>query len=103
MSGSFLGIPHELSRALNRRRRHCGFAVGKAGRGCEQPDKALCLVVRTLCQLSQPQSHSGDAAGSKREIIRAESLGKNLTSKWGAFRSPLADLELINSAAHWDY
>jgi predicted RecB family nuclease len=65
--------------------------------------KALCLVARTLGQISQPQSDTGDATGSKSDIIRAESLGKNLTSKWGPFKSPLADLELINSAAHWDY
>jgi predicted RecB family nuclease len=47
--------------------------------------KALCLVARTLGQISQPQSDTGDATGSKSDIIRAESLGKNLTSKWGPF------------------
>ena len=44
-----------------------------------------------------------DATGSEPEIVHAESLGKNLTSKWRAFKSPLSDLEHINSAAHWDY
>lgn len=32
-----------------------------------------------------------------------ESLGKNLTSKWRTFKSPVSDLDQINVAAHWDY
>ena len=65
--------------------------------------KALCLVAHTLGQISQPEIDHADSTGSESGIIRAESLGKNLTSKWRPFKSPLADLELINSAAHWNY
>ena len=43
------------------------------------------------------------SSGSSLEIVHAESLGKNLTSKWRIFKSPLADLEHINRAAHWNY
>ena len=42
-------------------------------------------------------------SGSNIEIVRAETLGKNLSSKWRIFKSPLADLEHINRAAHWSY
>src|SRR5262249_40901081 len=40
---------------------------------------------------------------AKPEIIRLESLGKRLTSNWRPFKSPVVDLELVNSAARWDY
>jgi predicted RecB family nuclease len=60
--------------------------------------KAVCLVVRTLSQIGTAHS-----TGSEYEIIRVESLGKNPTSKWRTFKSVVADLELINNAAHWNY
>jgi predicted RecB family nuclease len=65
--------------------------------------EALCLVARTLGQISQPEIDTADPTSSESGIIHAESLGRNLTSKWRRFKSPLADLELINSAAHWNY
>jgi predicted RecB family nuclease len=65
--------------------------------------EALCLVFRTLGQISQSTIATADSTGSKSGIIRVESLGKNLTSKWRTFKSVVADLELINNAAHWNY
>jgi hypothetical protein len=65
--------------------------------------EALCLVFRTVGQISQPKIAAADPTGSESGIIRVESLGKNLTSKWRTFKSVVADLELINNAAHWNY
>jgi predicted RecB family nuclease len=65
--------------------------------------EALSLVFRTLAQLLEPDICSGKASGQDIEIVHAESLGKNLNSKWRIFKSPVADLEHINRAAHWNY
>ena len=65
--------------------------------------EALCLVAHTLRRISQPEIRAADSTGSESGIVRVESLGRNLTSKWRPFKSPLVDLELINSAAHWNY
>lgn len=61
------------------------------------------MVAYTLSQISQPKLHATDSAVTEANIIRIETLGKHLTSKWRRFESPLADLELINNAAHWNY
>jgi hypothetical protein len=42
-------------------------------------------------------------SGAHPEIVHAEALGKNLSSKWKAFKSPLAGMERINEAAYWSY
>ena len=44
--------------------------------------EALCLVARTLGQISQPEIDTADPTSSESGIIHAESLGRNLTSKW---------------------
>jgi hypothetical protein len=64
---------------------------------------ALCLVARTLGQISQPEIDAQGATTAEPEIIRSESLGKSLTSNWRPFKSPLVDLEIVNSAARWNY
>lgn len=65
--------------------------------------EALRLVAHTLGRLSELDIGPDESPGSGREIVHAEALGKNLTSKWRTFKSPLADLEHINRAAHWNY
>jgi len=65
--------------------------------------EALCLVARTLGQISQPEIDAQGATTAEPEIVRSESLGKSLTSNWRPFKSPLVDLEIVNSAAHWNY
>ena len=65
--------------------------------------EALSLVVRTLNRISQPEIATDSTNVTELEIIHSETLGKNLTSKWRPFKSPLANLELVNNAAHWHY
>jgi predicted RecB family nuclease len=65
--------------------------------------EALNLVFHTLRRLLEPDIYPDKTSGSNIEIVHAEALGKNLTSKWRTFKSPLADLEHINRAAHWNY
>jgi predicted RecB family nuclease len=64
--------------------------------------EALCLVARTLGQISQPEIDPLTATAGPA-VIRSETLGKSLTSNWHPFKSPLADLEIVNSAARWNY
>jgi predicted RecB family nuclease len=64
---------------------------------------ALSLVFHTLRRLLEPNMYTDKTSGSDIEIVHAEALGKNLNSKWRTFKSPLADLEHINRAAHWNY
>jgi hypothetical protein len=65
--------------------------------------EALCLVARALGQISKPEIDAPGAAKLGPAVIRSETLGKSLTSNWHPFKSPLADLEIINSAARWNY
>jgi hypothetical protein len=65
--------------------------------------EALNLVSHTLERLLAPDRNDDKKSDSNIEIVHAEALGKNLTSKWRTFKSPLADLEHINRAAHWNY
>jgi predicted RecB family nuclease len=64
---------------------------------------ALCLVSRTFGRISQPEIDSHRASTAEPAIIRLESLAKSLTSNWRPFKSPLVDLEIVNSAAYWNY
>jgi hypothetical protein len=64
---------------------------------------ALSLVFHTLRRLLEPDIYADKTSGSDIEIVQAEALGKNLNSKWRTFKSPLADLEHVNQAAHWSY
>jgi len=65
--------------------------------------EALSLVFHTLARLLEPDLYDDKMSGSNIEIVHAETLGKNLSSKWQVFKSPLTDLEHINQAAHWNY
>ena len=65
--------------------------------------EALRLVAGNLGQISQPKIGAQGAATAGPEIIRLESLGKSLNSNWRPFKSPLVDLEIVNSAARWNY
>lgn len=65
--------------------------------------EALSLVARTIERLLAPEIATDKTSAPYPEIVHAEALGKNLTSKWRAFKSPLVDLEHINEAAYWNY
>lgn len=65
--------------------------------------EALCLVAHALGRLSEPDIGPDKSPGWGPGIVHAESLGKNLPSKWRVFKSPISDLEQINIAAHWYY
>jgi len=65
--------------------------------------EALRLVAHTLGRLSEPDIGPDESSRSGPGIVHAESLGKNLASKWRMFTSPISDLEQINVAAHWYY
>lgn len=64
--------------------------------------EALRLVAHTLSRLSEPNGGT-DSPGPGPDIVHAESLRKNLASKWCVFKSSISDLEEINVAAHWSY
>ncbi len=65
--------------------------------------EALSLVARTLGRLLASEIDAGKTNGLLPEIIHVDSMGKSMGSKWKIFKSPLADLEHINGAAHWNY
>jgi len=65
--------------------------------------EALCAVVEVLLRITQPESDISKSNDSMPNIVHEESLGKNLPSKWRAFKSPVSELEHINKAARWDY
>jgi len=65
--------------------------------------EALSLVAHTLWRLLAADIAADNDAAAHPEIVHAEALGKNLTSKWRAFKSPLANMERINEAAYWNY
>jgi hypothetical protein len=62
---------------------------------------ALAVVTRTLGRLSDEASDD-QTRPHDIEIVRTETI-KPLVSKWRPFKSPIADLEEINSFARWDY
>ena len=64
---------------------------------------ALSLVVHTLKKLLVADIDSNNNSVALPEIIHAETLGKNLNSKWRPFKSSIVDMERINEAAHWIY
>lgn len=65
--------------------------------------EALSLVAHTLWRLLAIDIAADNNSGAHPEIVHAEALGKNLSSKWKVFKSPLADMERINEAAYWSY
>ena len=65
--------------------------------------EALSLVSHTLARLLEPDIYDDKMSASNIEIVHAETLEKNLSSKWRVFKSPLMELEHINQAAHWNY
>jgi hypothetical protein len=65
--------------------------------------EALNVVVQILLQIAQSASDTSIPNSSLPGVVHEESLGKNLPSKWRAFKSPVAGLEHINTAARWDY
>lgn len=65
--------------------------------------EALSLVVHTLMRLLKPNVDDEVASDLPSEIVYANSLSKNIASKWRVFKSPLEDFEYINESAHWDY
>jgi predicted RecB family nuclease len=65
--------------------------------------EAMRLVVQTLGRIAKPDTGVDQVSASEPKIVHAESLRKNLTSKWCGFKSPISDLEQINIAAHWNY
>ena len=50
--------------------------------------EALRLVAHTLGRLSEPDIDPDESPGSEPGIVHAESLGKNVTSKWCAIQEP---------------
>jgi predicted RecB family nuclease len=65
--------------------------------------EALYLVSHTLERLLAPERNDDKKSDSDIEVIHAEALENPPSSKWRTFKSPLADLEHINRAAHWNY
>ncbi len=64
---------------------------------------ALSLVAHTLKKLLVADIDSNNNSVALPEIIHAETLGKNLNSKWRPFKSSIVDMERINEAAYWIY
>ena len=64
---------------------------------------ALSLVAHTIKQLLVADIAPNNNLGGQPKIVHAESLGKNINSKWREFTSPIENMEQINEAAHWVY
>lgn len=65
--------------------------------------EAISLVAQTLGRFTESDIGVNKSPSSESKIVHVESLGNNLTSLWRPFKSPLSDLEQINSAAYWNY
>jgi predicted RecB family nuclease len=65
--------------------------------------EALNLLAEIIRTYGDNNFNSSNAQGSELEFVHAESLGKILNNKWKQFKSPIAGLEQINNAAHWNY
>lgn len=65
--------------------------------------EALNLVTNTLIGIIDSTGDKTRDSDLPSEIVNTDTLRKNLTSKWGVFKSALDDFEHINEAAHWDY
>ena len=64
---------------------------------------ALSLVSHSVIAIAEAGKGVQAPEATKSEVVRVETLRKNLTSKWRAFESPMQDLVQINEAAHWSY
>ena len=63
---------------------------------------ALKVLTETLLRICSPEQRANLEGRSDPEVTRAD----NSTSRdalWRQFSSPIADFEVINKAAHWDY
>ena len=66
--------------------------------------EALSLVTTTLRQIGSQGIHGGGTDHTKAAaVIRADAAPYPRKRQWGTFKSPLANFERINSAAHWNY
>jgi predicted RecB family nuclease len=65
--------------------------------------EAIRLVAQALGHLIKSDIGVDISLGSESKIVHVEQLGNKLTSLWRPFKSPLSDLEQINSAAYWNY
>ena len=66
--------------------------------------EALSLVAHTLSQLLAADTEvTKNNSEVNPKIVHAETLGKNISSKWKTFKSPIEDMERINEAAYWNY
>ena len=63
---------------------------------------ALGVVARVLGQVADGEHRAEEAPPLRTDIVRADTI-RPRASKWQPFRSPISDLEKINSAARWDY
>jgi hypothetical protein len=66
--------------------------------------EALSLVARVLSQILavDPEATKNNSEVNPK-IVHAETLGKNISSKWKTFKSPVENMERINEAAYWNY
>ena len=64
--------------------------------------EALSLVAYTVTRL-QSQEVVSNELEVRPEVVRVEEMRSTNQSKWQRFRSPLPEMEKINSAAYWDY
>jgi predicted RecB family nuclease len=67
----------------------------------EEDCAALAVMTQVLHQLCEGAPAS-NTSSLRIEAIHADTIGPH-ESKWRPFKSPILDLERINSAARWDY
>ncbi|MBE0545874.1 MAG: IS66 family transposase [Verrucomicrobia bacterium] len=56
--------------------------------------------VRALVSCAEPSENLRSQA---TDVVRADSAGLPVKSKWRTFKSPVTGFEVMNAAAHWDY
>lgn len=65
--------------------------------------EALELVTRTVTHLVSRDTSGDSIETGAANVVLADSIEPQKTSKWRAFASSVPGFEYINAAAHWDY
>jgi predicted RecB family nuclease len=65
--------------------------------------EALQLTAETIARLKDKALHPEQSEAEKAEIVHVDLLKSPFASRWRKFSSPIAELEVVNKAASWDY
>jgi predicted RecB family nuclease len=65
--------------------------------------EALQLVADSIARLKEKARQPEQTEPARAEVVHVDELKPPFASNWRKFASSIAELEVINKAAHWDY